>query len=254
MENDPIFDITPRILNFLVGISIKIGEFNAIKPLQVNPKLRKEGRIKTIHYSLAIENNSLSLKQVTDILDGKRVLGNPLEIKEVKNAADAYNLMFQLDAMKIDDLLRAHRLMMDGLITENGKFRDGNVGIFDGERLVHASPPAKFVSQLISGLFEWYKKSELHPLVKSAAFHYEFEFIHPFSDGNGRMGRMWHTLLLGAWNEIFFWLPIEELIKERQQEYYSALGDSDKSGKSTGFIEIMLEIIYDSLKSLHLTD
>lgn len=254
MENEPIFDITPKILNLLVGISTKIGEYNAIKPLQVNPKLRKENRVKTIHSSLAIENNTLSLEQVTDILNGKRVLGNPLEIKEIKNAADAYNLMFQLDPLKIDDLLKAHRLMMHGLISENGRFRNGNVGIFDGDILVHAAPPAKFVPQLISDLFEWYKTSALHPLVKSAVFHYEFEFIHPFSDGNGRIGRMWHTLLLGTWNELFFWLPIEELIKERQKAYYSALGYSDNTGKSTKFIEIMLEIIYDSLKSFHFTD
>lgn len=254
MENAPIFDITPKILNLTAEICAKIGEYNAAKPLNVSPKLRKENRIRTIHSSLAIESNSLSLGQVTDILNGKRILGNPLEIAEIKNAADAYNLMFQLNPMNIDDLLKAHRLMMKDLITENGSFRNGNVGVFDGDCLIHAAPPAKFVPQLISDLFEWYKDSSLHPLVKSAAFHYEFEFIHPFSDGNGRMGRMWHTLLLGAWNEVFFWLPIEELIKERQEEYYSSLGRSDSSGSSTDFIEMMLEIIYDSLNAFGFID
>lgn len=254
MENTPIFDITPKILNLLVLISTKIGEINAIKPLQVNPRLRKENRIKTIYSSLAIENNTLSLEQVTDILNGKRILGSPLEIKEVKNAADAYNLMFQLNPMNADDLLKAHHLMMEGLVTENGRFRNGNVGVFNGEKLIHAAPPAKFVPQLITELFEWYKQSEVHPLVKSAVFHYEFEFIHPFSDGNGRIGRMWHTLLLGTWNEIFFWLPIEELIKERQQEYYNALRASDNSANCTAFIEIMLEIIYKSLAILRQSD
>ncbi|MCM1545283.1 MAG: Fic family protein [Ruminococcus sp.] len=254
MENEPIFSITPKVLNLIVGISTKIGEINAVKPLKINPKLRKENRIRTIHSSLAIENNTLSLEQVTAILDGKRILGNPMEIKEVKNAADSYNLMFQLDPMNVDDLLKAHRLMTQGLIKENGRFRNGSVGVFDGENVIHVAPPAQFVPELISGLFDWYKSCETHPLIKSAVFHYEFEFIHPFSDGNGRMGRMWHTLLLGNWHEIFFWLPTEELIKERQQEYYDALNASDKTADSTKFIEVMLRIIFDSLKNFTYTD
>jgi len=250
MGNEPIFDITPKILNLVIDISTKIGEANAIKPLQVSPHLRKENRIRTIHSSLAIENNTLTLQQVTDIIDGKRVLGDPIEIKEVKNAVDAYNLLFQLNPMDIDDLLKAHRLMLHDLVSENGCFRNGDVGVFNGDELVHAAPPAKFVPQLISELFAWYKKSDVHPLVKSAVFHYEFEFIHPFADGNGRMGRMWHTLLLGAYNEIFFWLPVEELIKERQQEYYDALGISDRLANCTTFVEMMLEVIRDSLNLL----
>nr|DAE50595.1 MAG TPA: Fic family protein [Bacteriophage sp.] len=253
MENAPIFDITPNMLNLIIGIGAKLGEIDAVRPEHMSPRLRKENRIRTIHSSLAIENNSLTLGQVTAILDGKRVLGNPVEVKEVQNAAAAYDLMFELDPMKVDDLLKAHRLLMNGLIRENGRFRNGGVGIFDGGRVVHIAPPAKFVPGLIGDLFEWYRTSDFPPLIKSAAFHYEFEFIHPFADGNGRMGRMWHTLLLGQWNEVFFWLPIEELIKERQQEYYDALGKSDATANSTRFIEVMLRIILDSLRALDLS-
>lgn len=180
-------------------------------------------------------------------MDGKRVLGNPNEIKEVQNAYEAYELMLQLNPASVDDLLKAHKLMMNGLVPENGRFRSGGVGVFDGERLIHIAPPAEFVPEHIHNLFAWYQESQLHPLIKSSVFHYEFEFIHPFADGNGRMGRMWHSLLLGKWKELFFWLPIEELIRSRQQEYYDALGVADKQADSAGFVELMLEIIRDSL-------
>lgn len=212
--------------------------------------MRRENRIRTIHSSLAIEHNSLSLEQVTAILDGKRILGNPNEIKEVQNAYETYELMLRLDPSSVDDLLKAHKLMMNGLVPENGKFRSGGVGVFDGEVLVHMAPPAEFVPEHIHNLFAWYQHSELHLLIKSAVFHYEFEFIHPFADGNGRMGRMWHSLLLGKWKELFFWLPIEELIQSRQKEYYDALGAADKQADSAGFVELMLEIIRDSLKEV----
>lgn len=140
--------------------------------------------------------------------------------------------------------------MMNGLVSENGRFRSGGVGVFDGEVLIHMAPSAEFVPEHIQNLFAWYQKSELHPLIKSAIFHYEFEFIHPFADGNGRMGRMWHSLLLGKWKEMFFWLPIEELIQSRQKEYYDALGAADKQTDSAGFVELMLEIIRDSLTEI----
>ena len=250
MSNEPIFSITPKILNLLVAISLRLGEIRAKRPGQISPKLRKENRIRTIHSTLAIENNTLTLAQVTALLDGKRILGNPVEIKEVTNAAEAYELMFQLDPNSIDDLLKAHGILMNGLIKESGRFRNGNVGIYEGDAVAHVAPPAKFVPQLIADLFSWYQESTLTPLLKSAVFHYEFEFIHPFADGNGRLGRMWHTLLLGQWADVFFWLPIEELIKERQEDYYRALGESDKRADSTVFIETMLEIIRDSLQNL----
>lgn len=153
-----------------------------------------------------------------------------------------------LDPYSVSDLLKAHRVMMEGLIPENGKFRSGGVGIFDGDVVVHMAPPARLVPGEIEDLFAWYRSSEIHPLIRSAIFHYEFEFIHPFADGNGRMGRMWHSLLLGKWNELFYWLPIEELIRSRQQEYYDALGKSDREADSSAFVELMLEIILDTLK------
>ena len=152
------------------------------------------------------------------------------------------------------DLLKAHKLMMNDLVKENGRFRNGGVGIFDGNKLIHTAPPANYVPQLISDLFEWYKQSPLHILIKSCIFHYEFEFIHPFADGNGRIGRMWHTLLLSQWNKLFSWLPIEELIKERQQEYYDALAISDNKADCTVFVEMMMQIIFDALNDLDTTD
>lgn len=166
----------------------------------------------------------------------------------MKNGYDNYELMLSLDPYSVNDLLKAHKMMMEGLIPENGKFRSGGVGVFDGDVVVHMAPPARLVPGEIQDLFDWYKSSEIHPLIRSTIFHYEFEFIHPFADGNGRMGRMWHSLLLGKWNEIFYWLPIEELIRSRQQEYYDALGKSDKESDSSTFAELMLEIILDTLR------
>ncbi|MCI8377152.1 MAG: Fic family protein [Lachnospiraceae bacterium] len=243
----PPFHMTDKMTSLIADISEQVGRITVLQEGISSPHLRRENRIRTIHSSLAIEHNSLSLEQVTAILDGKRVLGNPNEIKEVQNAYETYDLMLQLNPASVDDLLKAHKLMMNGLVPENGKFRSGGVGVFDGEVLIHMAPPAEFVQKHIHNLFAWYQISELHPLIKSAIFHYEFEFIHPFADGNGRMGRMWHSLLLGKWKELFFWLPIEELIQSRQKEYYNALGAADKQADSAGFVELMLEIIRDSL-------
>lgn len=246
----PPFHITDKIISLISEISEQVGRITVLQEGTVSPHLRRENRIRTIHSSLAIEHNSLSLEQVTAILDGKRVLGNPNEIREVQNAYQAYELMLQLDPLSVEDLLKAHRLMMNGLVPENERFRSGGVGVFDGDVLIHMAPPAEFVPQHIDNLFSWYQHSELHPLIKSAVFHYEFEFIHPFSDGNGRIGRMWHSLLLGKWKELFFWLPVEELIQSRQQEYYDVLGSADRQADCTEFAELMLEIIRDSLKEV----
>ncbi len=247
-EYKPPFHMTDRTVTLLAEISEQVGRITVLQEGNMSPHLRRENRIRTIHSSLAIEHNSLSLDQVTAILDGKRVLGNPNEIKEVQNAYQAYEMMLRLNPSSVEDLLTAHKLMMQGLVPENGKFRSGGVGVFDGDRLVHMAPPAHLVPKLIQDLFDWYKDSEMHPLIKSAVFHYEFEFIHPFQDGNGRMGRMWHSLLLGQWKELFFWLPVEELIQSKQAEYYDALGKSDKAADSAVFVELMLEIIRDTLK------
>lgn len=250
----PPFHMTDKMISLIAEISEQVGRITVLQEGTIGPHLRRENRIRTIHSSLAIEHNSLSLEQVTAILDGKRVLGNPNEIKEVQNAYDAYELMLRLNPASVDDLLKAHKLMMNGLVSENGKFRFGGVGVFDGEVLIHMAPPAEFVPEHIHNLFAWYQQSELHPLIKSAVFHYEFEFIHPFADGNGRMGRMWHSLLLGKWKDLFFWLPIEELIQSRQKEYYDALGAADKQADSAGFVELMLEIIRDSLTEVTIVD
>lgn len=246
----PPFQMTDKITYLIAEISEQVGRITVLQEGNISPHLRRSNRIRTIHSSLAIEHNSLSLEQVTAILDGKRVLGNPNEIKEVQNAYEAYELMLRLNPSSVNDLLKAHKLMMQGLVPENGRFRSRGVGIFAGKTLVHMAPPAEFVPEHIHNLFEWYKASELHPLVKSAVFHYEFEFIHPFADGNGRMGRMWHSLLLGKWKEMFFWLPIEELIQSRQKEYYDTLGIADKKADSSGFVELMMEIIRDSLNEV----
>lgn len=243
----PPFHVTDKMILLIAEISEQVGRMAVQQERTINPHLRRENRIRTIHSSLAIEHNSLSLEQVTAILDGKRVLGNPNEIKEVQNAYEAYELMLKLNPLSVDDLLKAHKLMMNGLVLENGRFRSGGVGVFEGEALIHMAPPAQFVPEHIQNLLIWYEQSELHPLIKSAVFHYEFEFIHPFVDGNGRLGRMWHSLLLGKWKELFFWLPMEELIQSRQKEYYEALGVADMQADSAGFVELMLEIIRDSL-------
>ena len=204
----PPFEITSKIIELISNISEKIGEINSLQDSPHQVKLRKENRIKTIHSSLAIENNSLSLKQITAIIEGKRVLGNPNEIKEVKNSIQAYDLLLSLNPYKEKDLLKAHKLMMQDLVERNGKYRTDGVGIFDGEKVVHMAPPANRVPELMGDLFEWLKTSDVHPLIKSCVFHYEFEFIHPFADGNGRTGRLWHTLILAKWQEFFLWIPI----------------------------------------------
>ncbi len=244
---EPPFHMTDRITNLVAEISEQIGRIKVLSHGNLNPHLRKENRIRTIHSSLAIEHNSLSLEQVTAIIEGKRILGNPNEIREVKNAYAIYDMMLKLDPYSVTDLLHAHKVMMDGLILESGRFRSGGVGVFDGDVVVHMAPPAKFVPDQIQNLFRWYQSSEIHPLIRSAIFHYEFEFIHPFADGNGRMGRMWHSLLLGNWNDLFFWLPIEDLIRTRQKEYYAALGESDRAADSSAFVEMILRVILDTL-------
>ena len=250
----PPFEITSKIIELISNISEKIGEINSHQDSPYNVQLRKENRIKTIHSSLAIENNSLSLKQITAIIDGKRVLGNPNEIKEVKNSIQAYDLLLSLNPYNEKDLLKAHKLMMHDLVERNGKYRTDGVGIFDGEKVVHMAPPANRVPELMGNLFEWLKTSDVHPLIKSCVFHYEFEFIHPFQDGNGRIGRLWQTVILKEWKEVFAWLPVETLVKENQKEYYSVLGVSDSVANSTKFIEFMLTLILNTIEEIIKTE
>lgn len=246
----PPFTITSKSIDLISKISEKIGEMNFLASESQHVNLRKKNRIKTIHSSLAIENNSLSIEQITAIIDGKRVLGAPNEIQEVKNAVQAYELLLTLDSTSEKDLLRAHGIMMKDLVSRAGKYRNDGVGIFDGKEVVHVAPPAERVPLLMADLFEWLKTSDAHPLVKSCVFHYEFEFIHPFQDGNGRIGRLWQSAILKDWRNIFAWLPVESLIKEKQAEYYSALNVSDTSADSTFFIEFLLGLILSTIEDI----
>lgn len=246
----PPFTITSKSIDLISKISEKIGEMNFLASESQHVNLRKKNRIKTIHSSLAIENNSLSIEQITAIIDGKRVLGAPNEIQEVKNAVQAYELLLTLDSTSEKDLLRAHGIMMKDLVSRAGKYRNDGVGIFDGKEVVHVAPPAERVPLLMADLFEWLKTSDAHPLVKSCVFHYEFEFIHPFQDGNGRIGRLWQSAILKDWRNIFAWLPVEPLIKEKQAEYYSALNVSDTSADSTFFIEFLLGLILSTIEDI----
>lgn len=250
MDYEPPFKITSQIIDLISQISEAVGEINSLENSPRHLELRKENRIKTIHSSLAIENNSLSLEQITAIIEGKRVLGSPNEIQEVKNALQAYELLLTLNPYEEKDLLKAHKLMMADLVERNGKYRKDGVGIFDGNQVVHLAPPADRVPFLMSDLFEWIKNSDVHPLIKSCVFHYEFEFIHPFQDGNGRMGRLWQTVILKEWKSVFAWLPIETLIKENQVEYYNALNSSDSDANSTNFTVFMLQTILRTIKEI----
>lgn len=252
-EYSPPFQITDAIIEKISEISELIGSISTLQDRDTNPRLRRDNRIKTIHSSLAIENNSLSLEQVTSIINGKRILGEPKEIQEVKNAFEAYERLLAYDPYSVADLLAAHKTLMNELVREAGTFRSGNVGIYKGDALVHMAPGPNMVPELVSQLFAWLKNAKAHPLVKSCVFHYEFEFIHPFTDGNGRMGRMWNTLLLYKWKPLFAWLPIETLIRERQDGYYAALRQSDQACDATPFVEFLMAVICDTLREIALT-
>ncbi|MDE6276146.1 MAG: Fic family protein [Clostridia bacterium] len=244
---EPPFKVTGKIISLVAEISEIIGRIHVSERMDSNPHLRRENRIKTIYSSLAIENNTLSLEQVTAIINGKRVFGMPNEIQEVKNAFEAYEQILHLNPFNIDHLLFAHGIMMQDLVQEAGRFRSGGVGVFNGGKLIHMAPPAQFVRRHIENLLKWVEESDLPMLIKSCVFHYEFEFIHPFQDGNGRMGRMWHTLLLSIDKPMFIYLPIETLIKERQQGYYEVLSAADKACDCAVFVEFLLQVIRDAL-------
>ena len=249
----PPFTMTEEITNLIVEIGEYVGTIATYDAMNPNPILRRESRIRTIHSSLAIEQNTLTLEQVTDVINGKRVLGPPQDIREVQNAYDTYERVSALDPYSVKNLLLAHKMMMDGLVKEAGTFRSGNVGVYAGTVLIHAGTPAKYVPSLIEQLFFWLKRSKYHPLVKSCIFHYEFEFIHPFTDGNGRIGRLWQSLILQKWKNMFAWLPVETLVYENQEEYYKVLQKADNTGNSTEFVEFMLGMIRDALKEIAAT-
>ncbi|MBY0480254.1 MAG: Fic family protein [Chitinophagaceae bacterium] len=246
----PPYSITPTILEFISSISEKIGAINAAHLQIPRAELRKSNRIKTIQSSLEIEGNTLSIEQVTAILDNKRVLAPKKDILEVLNAIDLYDQIDKLNATSIASFLKAHAILMKGLSPSAGKIRSSSVGIVKGMQLTHLAPPAKMVKSLLNILFNYLKKDKDPVLIKSCVFHYELEFIHPFSDGNGRMGRLWQTVLLQKYNPVFSFLPIETIIKKRQSDYYKALSISDKAGNSTTFIEFLLSVIDHALEDL----
>ena len=239
----PIFTITPEILNSVYEIAADLERIDIIREKALTPQLRKENRIKTIHSSLWIEANSLTLEQVADIVNGKHVSGPQKDILEVKNAIVAYDELLGCNPYNEKDLLKQHGLLMNGLITDAGKYRNAGIGVFDGDVPVHIAPPHQRVPLLMNQLLDWAKNVKLPQVVKSCIFHYEFEFIHPFSDGNGRMGRMWQTLLLYQENPVFAWLPVESIIAHNQQEYYRALRRSTHHNDSGIFAQFMLSAI-----------
>jgi len=245
---DPPFEITAEILTYIAEIAELVGKISSANALSSSPTLRRANRIRTIHGSLAIEQNTLSIEQVTAVLGGKTVLAPPKDIAEVRNAYEIYEHMDTLDAYSMDDLLSAHGVMMRGLVEEAGCFRSKPVGVVNQQgEIIHFGTLPDYVPGLVGELLDWTKDSGLPMLLKSCVFHYEFELIHPFADGNGRVGRLWHTLLLSKWNPIFAWLPVESIVHDRQQEYYEAINASNAEGKSTKFILFMLSAIKSSI-------
>ncbi len=245
----PPFTISTDAINLIAEISAQIERYANRLEQEDGLRLRKANRIKTIHSSLAIEGNTLSEWQVSDIIDGKNIVAPIKEIQEVKNAIKTYEMYPALDAFKEKDLLRAHGVMMQVLVEDTGRYRRGGVGVLGEKGLVHLAPPAERVPMLMHDLFDWLKLSKDHLLIRSCVFHYEFEFIHPFIDGNGRIGRLWQSLILGKLHPLFAHLPVENVVFNNQQQYYNAINASSKAGQSGPFIDFMLNEIYTTLKS-----
>jgi Fic family protein len=249
MKTQPPYTITAEILNRVAAISEAIGRLTVLSDPARALRLRRVNRIRTIHGSLAIEGNTLSAAQITAILEGKRVIAPPREVQEVKNALAVYDSLDAWDALAETDLLEAHRILMSGLMDEAGRYRQGGVGVMAGQQVIHVAPPADRVPYLMADLFRWLFATDAHPLIASAVFHYEFEFIHPFADGNGRMGRLWQSLILAHWNPLFAEIPVESLIFEHQAEYYATLQESTHQTDSAPFIAFMLRMIHEALSS-----
>ena len=246
----PPYEITNTILGLISKISEKIGEVRSAHLIKPPTELRKKNRIKTIQSSLEIEGNTLTIEQITDLINNKRVLAPKKDIQEVKNAIHVYSMLNEFDTYRVESLCKAHGVLMEGLLDNPGTLRKTSVGIVKGDDVAHIAPPGDRVYPLMLDLFDYLKNDDDLVLIKSCVFHYEFEFIHPFLDGNGRMGRLWQTMILKEYSPVFEFLPIETLIKERQQDYYHVLGKSDAEGSSTSFIEFMLEIINQALEDL----
>jgi len=250
MGYKPPFNITEEMLGYVAEIAEALGGIKSVETLDKLPRLRRIGRIKSIHSSLAIEKNSLTLDQVSDIIEGKRVIGPPDEIREVQNAFAAYKELENIDPYDMKHLLHVHGIMVNGLVEESGEFRTVNEGIYSSNGRVVPAPQPHMVPALMEDLFDWLRTSKTHALIKSSVFHYEFEFIHPFRDGNGRIGRLWQTATLMTWKPVFAWIPIESIIQERQAEYYEAIARSTSAGNSDAFILFMLKATLDAVQAI----
>lgn len=244
-EYSPPYTISNKMLELVASISEKVGKISSHKELESKPHLRRNNRIRSIHSSLKIEANSLSLSEVRDVINGNLVLGDQTEIQEVKNAYNAYNKIEEINPYSISDLKKIHGIMTEIVVKESGAFRKGEEGVFSGEVCIFVAPPPQMVPELIMNLFSWMERNreKIHPLIMSAIFHYEFVFIHPFSDGNGRMARLWHTVLLYSWRSVFAYIPLESQIEKFQEEYYDVIAKCHVNGKSDLFIEFILEQI-----------
>lgn len=249
MENYPPYTITDKMLNYVSDIMKKIGEANYFESLNRYPELRRKSRIRSIHSSLAIENNQLSLFQVEDVINGKMVIGEQKDIQEVKNAYEAYEQIDKVNPYSVDDLKKIHGILTFLIEKDAGKFRNHGEAVYDGNIQIFMAPPHKMVPTLMDNLFNWMieNKDKVNPLILSLVFHYEFVFIHPFHDGNGRTARIWQTAILSNWEKAFTYLSIESMIKKNQEEYYKVIDNCNKAGESTEFIEFMLKMINDTI-------
>lgn len=249
MNYTPPYTITTKIVNLISSISEEMTKIEIDKSNLISPKLRKVNRVKTLAGTLEIEGNFLGEEKITAMLDGKNVLGTYEEITEVQGAIEAYKAFEKYDYKKLDDLLYAHKLLMNEMLKTAGNFRKVNVGVGGKDGVSHVAPQPDLVPKLMGDLFDWLKSSDEHPLIKSSVFHYEFEFIHPFSDGNGRIGRLWQSVILYHWKEAFIAIPTESIVRDHQEQYYQAIEQSSEVGTSTPFIEFMLEVILEAIKS-----
>ncbi len=248
MSYNPPFTITTEMLNRVADISQQVGRLTAEFEQEKLLRLRKVNRMRTVQGSLAIEGNTLSAEQITAILDGKRVIAPPKEVLEAQNAIAAYDTISTWQPADSKDLLAAHRLLMQGLVEKAGRYRSQGVGVMSGDQVVHMAPQADRVPKLMQELLDWLSDTDIHPLIASCVFHYEFEFIHPFADGNGRMGRLWQTLILSKWQPIFINIPVESLVYQHQQAYYLAIRSSTAKTDCSPFIEFMLQMIRDAIR------
>lgn len=247
MYKEPPYTITIKAADYLAKIVESVTRLEFGTGFKRDMKLHRKNRVRSVHSSLAIEGNTLTLGEVTAVIEGKRIAGKQAEVKEVKNAYEAYDKIMTFDPYAIKDFLKAHKLMTQDLLSESGRFRSGDVGVFDGNVAVHIGARPQFVPQLMEDLLGWARTSELHPVLKSAVLHYEIETIHPFADGNGRMGRLWQTLLLAKWNAIFAWIPMESVVYEKRSQYYQTLQDAQRTNDSGAFVEFTLSAILDTI-------